>query len=425
MKIEALIKSLKSKFVKNVSTMLAGNIVAQAVTLLAAPVITRLYLPDDFGIMAFIQSVGSVFAIIACLRYRYAILLPKEEKGYNLFALSIFLSFTFSILLVFLVLLFKEIIAEKCGFPSRENYLFFLPCIVFITSGRDALSFLFTRFKNFKIISISRISLSVVNSITKIGAGFLLSASAFWLLFGNLMGVLAPVLLFLIFLKEKLPEITKNISIANLRQSAYEYRKFPKYNMPTEFINSISQNLPIILFSYLFSQKIVGFYGLANMVLRGPVNIMSESISKVFLQKLSEMKNHGSNLYNNLQKTTLGLAVIGIIPFAVLTIAGKQIFGFVFGQEWSEAGLYAQVLAPWLFLAFIASPANQIYIVLQKLKFKLHFNIINIALKVSAIILGYLLFKTPVSAVTFFSITGVIMHVYYISYAFNLAKKSY
>ena len=88
MKIEKLTNQLKGKFVQNVSILLTGNIAAQAIALLAAPVITRLYQPDDFGIMTFIQSVAGIFTVIACMRYRYAIVLPKEkEEGYTLFAL--------------------------------------------------------------------------------------------------------------------------------------------------------------------------------------------------------------------------------------------------------------------------------------------------------------------------------------------------
>lgn len=424
MKIEELIKLFKGKFVQNISILLTGNIAAQAIALLAAPVITRLYQPDDFGIMTFIQSAAGIFTVIACMRYRYAIVLPKEkEEGYNLFALSIFSSFAVSIILVFLVFLFKGIVAEKCGFAGHENYLFFLPFIVFIASSSDIFVYLYTRFKDFKIISFVTVLMPIANSATKIGAGFLLSASAFWLIFGNLIGPLLASFLFLVFMKGKLSEIIKNINVARLRQSAYKYREFPKYNMPTGFINSISQNLPVLLFSYFFSQEIVGFYGLANMVLKRPVAIMSQSISKVFLQKSSEIQNQGGDLYKNLRKTTLGLAVIGIIPFAILTIAGKWIFGFVFGKEWLEAGLYAQALAPWLFLLLINQPATQTYLVKQKLRFLLYFNCINVFIKFISITAGFYIFHDAFYSVLLFSASGVFMNIFFILNALVIVKK--
>ena len=224
-------------------------------------------------------------------------------------------------------------------------------------------------------------------------------------------------------MKGKLLEIIKNINVARLRQSAYKYREFPKYNVPTAFINSISQNLPVLLFSYFFSQEIVGFYGLAKMVLQRPVGIMSQSVSKVFLQKSSEIQNQGGNLYNNLKKTTLGLAAIGVIPFVILTIAGKWIFGFVFGKEWLEAGLYAQALAPWLFLLLINQPATQTYIVKQKLRFQLCFNCINVFMRFASITAGFYIFHDAFYSVLLFSATGVFINIFFILYAFKIVQK--
>jgi len=424
MKIENLIKPFKSKFIQNVSILLTGNIAAQAIALLATPVITRLYLPSDFGIMTFIQSVAGVFTVIACMRYRYAIMLPKEEiKGYNLFALSIFLSCAVSIILLFLVFFFKGVVAQKFGFAGHENYLFFLPAIVFIASSSDIFVYLHTRFKGFRIIAFITVLMPIVNSVTKIGAGLLLSASAFWLLFGNLMGPLLSILLFIIFTKGKLSDIVRNTNISGLKQSAYEYRKFPKYNMPTGFINSISQNLPVLLFSYFFSQEVVGFYGLANMVLRRPVNVMSQAISKVFLQRSSEIQNEGGDLYNNLKKTTLGLAAIGVIPFAILAMFGKWIFGFVFGQGWSEAGVYTQILAPWLFVMLIKTPANQIIFTKQRLRFNLIFNISSIMATTGIVLICFIFTNSPIIALVGFSCTGFIFYSYFIFNCFFNLKE--
>lgn len=414
----------ESKFIQNVATMLAGNITAQVVALLAAPIITRLYSPDDFGIMTFIQSSAGIFAVIACFRYRFAIVLPKEdEKGYNLFVLSLLAVVITSVIILILIFLFRGFITEKSSIAEYEWYLLFIPAAVFAASTSDTLVYFHTRLKNFKLISVSTVLMPFATAGTKIGAGLLFSASAFWLLLGNIMGPIISGIFLSLFIASAFPEIRKNVNLTDIKRCAREYYKFPRYNMPSEFINSMSQNLPVFLFAYFFSQKVVGFYGLANMILRRPVGVMSQAISKVFLQKSAEIENKGEDLYVNLKKTTLGLIVIGIIPFAVFTVAGEWIFGFVFGEEWAEAGLYAQVLAPWLFLALINKPANQVYIVKQKLRFMMYFNYINIICRFFAIISGYYIFHKPFYAIFLFSIVGIIMNIFFILYAFILSKQ--
>jgi lipopolysaccharide exporter len=417
--------NFKSAFVKNVATMLAGNVFAQMVALLAAPIITRLYDPGDFGTMAFIQSSVGVLSVVACFRYRCAIVLPKKDStSHNLLALSLLSVTVFSLLLTLLLLACKGCFVEMGGFSRYDQYLFFIPIAVFIISGREVLVYYHTRLKKFSSISASIVLMPFVTSATKIVAGLLLSASAFWLILGNMIGqAMSGALLFFLILSA-CPKIRKNVSLLGLKQAAREYYRFPRYSMPTAFINSLSQNLPVFLYSYYFSQEVVGFYGLANMILRRPISVMSEAMSKTFLQKSAEIENNRGALYPNLKKATIGLAVIGIIPFGVLMIAGKSIFGILFGLKWSEAGLYAQVLAPWLFLAFINSPANQIYTVKQKLRFQMYFNYIQISLRFISIVLGYYLFNSALYATLLFSMTGIVMNIWYIIYAFLLAHRS-
>lgn len=420
-----LVKEIaESKFIQNVATMLAGNITAQIVALLAAPIITRLYSPDDFGIMTFIQSSAGIFAVVACFRYRHAIVLPKEDKkAYNLFVLSLLAVIITSVVIFILIFPFRGFITEKSSIAEYKWYLLFIPAAVFAASASDTLVYFHTRFKNFKLISVSTVLVPFATAGTKIGAGLIFSASAFWLVFGNIMGPIISLIFLSLFITSVFPEIRKNVNLREMKRCAREYYKFPYYGMPTSFINSVSQNLPVFLFAYFFSQKVVGFYGLANMVLRRPVEIMSQAISKVFLQKSAEIENKGGDLYVNLKKTTLGLIAIGIIPFAVITVAGKWIFGFVFGEEWCEAGVYAQLLSPWLFLLFINKPANQIYIVKQKLRFNMYINYINIFIRFVSISAGFYFFHKAFHAILFFSISGVAINIFFILYAFSLTKR--
>ena len=414
----------ESKFVQNTTTMLAGNVTAQVVGFIAAPLITRLYSPKDFGIMTFIQSGANIFSVMACFIYRTAIVLPKRDKnGYDLFALSLVVAVFVSFLLLLFIIPLKKIVVEKCGFAGYENYLLFIPFAVLAVSSRDIFVFLHTRLKNFRQISISTVLMSFATAGTKICAGILLPATAFWLILGNIVGPIVSSIILVIFLTDVLPQIRDIVTLAGIKDVARKYNKFPRYNMPTAFINAISQNLPVFLFGYFFSQEVVGLYGLANMILRRPVNLMSQAISKIFLQKSAEIENKGGEQYNNLKKTTLGLALIGIIPFAALTISGKWIFGFIFGKEWCEAGLYAQALAPWLFLAFVNPPANQIYIIKQKLRFLWYFNCVYIIFRFVAIVSGYYIFQKAFPVIVLFSITGIIMNLFFILHAFYLAGR--
>ena len=60
--------------------MLSGNAIAQMVGLLFYPLLTRLYRPEDFGLLNLFLSIGGVLVLVANADYHYAVLLPKNEK---------------------------------------------------------------------------------------------------------------------------------------------------------------------------------------------------------------------------------------------------------------------------------------------------------------------------------------------------------
>ena len=80
---------LRSEYIRNTLTLVSGNTVAQFIPLLAEPILTRLFPPEDFGLLALFISISSLFSIIATGRYELAIMLPsKERDAMNLVGVS-------------------------------------------------------------------------------------------------------------------------------------------------------------------------------------------------------------------------------------------------------------------------------------------------------------------------------------------------
>lgn len=99
--VEKLKDLIQRRFARNVASMLTGNILSQAIGFLAALVITRLYTPDDFGIMTYIWSLTSIFSVGAGLCYQQAIILPSEEKKPKAYFASLYFPLYVYLLLPF------------------------------------------------------------------------------------------------------------------------------------------------------------------------------------------------------------------------------------------------------------------------------------------------------------------------------------
>jgi len=414
----------KGRFARNVATMLAGNFSAQIIAFLAAPIITRLYLPEDFGVMTLIMSYTGIFSIISCMRFEQPIVIePDSANALNIFALCIIIASSFSLLLCGIVFFFDEQIASLINLQQNSSYLWFIPAGVFVFGLSYALSSWNARRKNFPLLSFCRTFGALLTASTKIVLGTLFLSSGLWLLFGNILGIFGPAVILLVFLLGKDQILRNSVNRQAIKNMAYKYKKFPTYHTATGLLNSLSQNLPVILFAFYFSPAVVGFYGLANSILRKPIELVAGSMSKVLLQKTAETHAAGQSLKENFLKVTKGLIAVGIIPFCILGLAGETLFSFLFGENWITAGLYAQLLAPWLFILLINLPATQVIIVKQKLRFNLFFNMVNIILRLIIIVVSAIIFSDPVTTIALFSASGVIINLFYINYAYKLTTE--
>ena len=79
----------RSRFVGNVLTLASGTAVSQLITIVAIPLISRLFDPDEFGVAALFLSIVTLLSVVATLRFEKAIVLPKsDDTAVNLFMLS-------------------------------------------------------------------------------------------------------------------------------------------------------------------------------------------------------------------------------------------------------------------------------------------------------------------------------------------------
>ena len=97
-------------FGRNV-TLMTGT-TAQALLILVAPVLTRLYSPGDLEFIRCMRQYG-VLAVVACCRYELAIVLPeKDEDAANVLVISILICCVLTVVTLLLVVTFRIQLAD-------------------------------------------------------------------------------------------------------------------------------------------------------------------------------------------------------------------------------------------------------------------------------------------------------------------------
>jgi len=387
-RLQVIKKLLRSEFIRNVSTLMSGTAIAQAIPVLISPILSRLYTPDDFGVLALYMSITVVIGVIATGRYELAIMLPNKQKSaFNILVLCILLSLITALLTFILLLLFIDPIVVFFEEPKVKDWIYFIPIIVFFTGVYQAFNYWSTRHKTYKRNAFSRISQSTMTAGSQLGYGFIKSGAG-GLILGYIIGIITAALVLGWKIIKNIPQLTDELSIKEIKENARKYRNFIRINSPHAFIDSLQDNGIIYLIMYFFSKQILGSYSFAYRILKAPVGLVGNAIYQVSYQKATEAFNAGQNLQPMVKRILINLFIIGFPVFTILFIYTPEFFSFIFGAKWREAGEFAQILIPWIFLNFLANPVSFIAIVVNKQKEAMYFTIANIIVKVLSIVIG-------------------------------------
>ncbi len=361
---------VKSDFTKNVLTLLTGTTIAQAIPIAISPILTRLYTPADFGVVALFMAIVASFGSISNGRYELAIMLPqREEDAINLFALSLIISTLISLILFFTVLLFGDKIATLLGDSEIKFWLYFVPITVFFVGLYNSLDKYNTRYKNYKDIAKSKVIKSSVLAAIQLSVGFI-KQGATGLVTGQ---ILAQMFANLKLLKNIISnkELLSKISFNSIKNQAKRFVNFPKYSLSGVVASSMSVHFIEILISTFFSIATLGFYSLVQRVLGLPSSFIGGSIGQVFYQEATQEKHKSGRAIKVYKSTFKKLLVLGVIFFGFLYFSVEEIFTFVFGKDWKVAGVYAQILIPLFFVRFIYVSLSMTYDVFESLKTEL------------------------------------------------------
>ena len=409
----------KSDFAKNVITLMTGTTVAQAIPIAISPILTRIYTPKDFGILALFVSITAIFSTIATARYEMAIMLPKkDEDAINIVALSTLISVAISLIMLIIIVAFNSYFVELLGNKEIGVWLYFIPITVLFFGLFNTLTYYNTRKKFYKDISKATVlksftlaSIQLIIGFLKGGATGLISGQIFSQFVANgklLKNVVAN------------KELLKNINISKIKTLAKEYISFPKYSMPSAIIHSLGFDFVNILISSLFSIATLGFYSFVQKLLGMPTALIGTSISQVFFQEATEEKHKSGNSLRTFKATVKKLLLIAIPSFGILFFSVEDLFKFIFGQEWAIAGVYAKIVIPMFFFNFVFVSVSTIYDIYDALKIEL---IWKIAMFAGTFIILYL-FKDSgfISFLTALTIFSSIMYIITFIIAYNLSK---
>lgn len=360
----------KNPYYRHVLILTSGTAFSQLLLVLTSPLLTRLYTPEDFGLLSVYISIVEIFVLLSSLHYEYALPLAKDEIGAaNLLVLcfGILLSvclfaalgfwFTHSFLFSFLKV------------PGLEKYFRLFPVSLLGMGSLKIAHYRAMRTKNFVPIakakmrqSMGMIGIQVVTGLLGRGTSGLVWGDALGRLGGG--GKLACDVV-----KGNWHVLKKNVSLLGIRQVAVRYKKFPLILTGSSLIKEFAVHLPVVLLTLAYGPQVVGLFMLVQRITGLPLTLIGESINDVFMAEASSLMKDNPRKISKLYWDTLKHLFFLAVPFfLIVTFIAPWAFMFVFGEQWTAAGAYLRILTPMYLLQFVSIPVSATLLVFERQK---------------------------------------------------------
>ncbi|MPM02216.1 hypothetical protein SDC9_48461 [bioreactor metagenome] len=380
----------RSSLFKNILTLFSGTVIAQALPILLSPVLSRVYNPEDFAVLAIITPLITIGATLSTLRLDIAVVIPKEESEARdllstalVFNLLIVASSAVVVLLVQLLLPFGSLLTD-----STSKLLWYIPPGVFAIGWYTTYNYWSTRNKTYRNNAISKVVQAVITIVVSIVFGYFIPGAE-----GLVLGLVAGYLIGLVVLyyrqrKEVSLSLITGYSRKKSGTTLKKYRNFIFVNTPHAALNIFVDQGIVYFLKMFFVNNIIGGFAFAFRYTKAPLGIITSSISQVFYEEASKKANAGEDIRPLMVKIQKNLFLFTFPFYIVGLIWAPKIFSFVFSPAYYQAGEIAALLLPWIYLNFLISPISGITLIFNKQKEALLLSVVDLLLRIATICVG-------------------------------------
>ncbi len=407
---------------QKVATLAGGTAIAQGLTIAAAPLLSRLYTPEDFGSLAVYASLLSMLGLAASGRYELAIALPSEEVEARAVA-----GVAFSLLATSVVILTAGLTAidvvEAAPFYSWLEpfwpYRWLLPPGVLGLGAWQILQAWTLRQQAYGVIASTRMRQSVGGVTTGVTGGWLLPAA--W-------GLVAGQVVQQTFGAFRLgrffagPDSFRRAAFpgrARWRQAQRTYFRFASLSTGAGLLNLSAVALPPLIIAAYYDSGVTGSFNFAFRIVSLPMMLIGIAMSQVFFGEAAAQDREGNRDASLLFRKVVRHMAPPAVALALAGLTAPWVFPLVFGAEWRQAGVFATFLAVSCTAQLIVSPISALAILRQRQGLQLALDAFRALLVVASLTIpGVMQWPAEYAVIAFSCAMVFSFAVYFIAYRY-------
>ncbi len=350
---------------RSAKTVFFGMAIAQAIPILGSLIISRLYLPSDFGTFSVWLGMVQTAAVILTCRFETALAVepdgePREFAVKATIATTILTTIAFAPFAITYTVLFEFQTYFSIGLVILAIAASMLLAVVQIWQSWAAAE------GSYKKLSWIRISQAVSVIGSQIIAGWI-APSAIWLAIGQSVGMLISVIIAFWLMPINFASMRRLDEFRiELISFVKAHHRFPQFALPADLINSVSGQLPLLIIAGKFGAEASGLFALTVRVLGAPIGLLGVAILDVFKRvAASSFRSKGNCRVEYINTFKILIVAACLLTLGVILTA-ELIFVAAYGEAWRNSGAIAIWLMPMFALRLVASPLSYVFYIAGK-----------------------------------------------------------
>ncbi len=366
-------------FLRNFTILSGGSVLAQLFNVGLAPLITRLYVPKNFGQLALFMAFFNVAIVTASLNYEYAIVSARNDReAAHLTLCSFLLSLPISAAagLIFYGLIRFGIF----GYGSMPVYAAVLVVPALICAACfSALRYWLLRRERFGLISRGTVAQNASRALAQSGLGCLGPHTA-GLLAGEIIGRCSGMTR---MFSAAWPVLNRELASSDFRQFKDTLKRnhhFVRYSLPSSLLDTLAASISFPLVVSFYGLNTGGNFALVARTFALPAVLITANVADAFHSRAALMLQHDPKALPGFVKRMAALLLlVGALPTVALVAFGPPLFAWVFGAKWVEAGVMAAWAAPRFLAQFVVNPLSRMVLVVGRPEVKFVYDIMTFA----------------------------------------------
>ncbi len=399
-------------FIRNTLKLSMSSVVLMFLPLLVTPILSRLYLPSDYGAWGVFSSVLSIVTAFVFLSYENTIVKSTSQKELpNLYVLCLIISLIIIGVITFIfwggfILGYSFFV----DFPSIS-----LLVIVLLTTALYNLNTnLANNQKKYSIMAVS----NVINGLIQAGSRIILGLFpfiAYGLIVGNAISHIFGVFFLFICLRGVFNKaFFQTVNFKEVKRLAVKYKKFPFYDAPARFIEFTVGNFALIILSFFWSHEDIGCFSMVVQFVLMPISIIGSAMGNVYYREISEATTEVevSSVTIKAAKITFALSCL---PLLFLALGGDQLLVYFLGARWSNVAPMSLCMCVFSVPVILSEPLLAIFRALDKQEDRFKLNVMCLILSLGGLIISAIITgNIYISVIIYATLYGFVRYLMYL-----------